>query len=460
THDKLAHQKPGSLSVSQTQFLGELDNDLASDATKISAVWNQKQQVDATDRLARANEQGLERREENLKKHSADFDQYKLDRVRKELMGRMPTSQAELVLLNSDPAQYIKNYPDTKQEAKFRERITDGFTDLAKDNKAGKQAAADAAKALDYSQKVDNLDGVNTDAVMISGLAKDAIQESEAHMKAIPAKGPERLPRMEAALNHDAAVVGINSTIRNNSDARIDRFNLSHQEVQLVYANEARGLGEDPVAKSKESVDKVIAEETEIKKGAFDAAKTAAADSDNLRKSIGSELDAAQAKLPKNLQLQRAGDIQKYKDALALQQVQTQAAVGELGADLDPKVAEAELDRGRQIIKDDLETVHPSRINAQQAGLDHQRNQARGEALVSLSNAATAVAGRAQTQGGMEYGKLVVNSLATAGQNAMDLRETVTIDRGGIQTPDSKEVQEALSKQAQLIDDKVKTIND
>src|SRR5262249_49582474 len=162
----------------------------------------------------------------------------------------------------------------------------------------------------------------------------------------IPATGKERLARMQAAVDHEAAVVGLSTVVRDNADARIARTALGHEEVRLAYAGVPVSLGDDHVGNSADNLAKVTAEETQIKRDALKDGKAAATESETLRRQMIAELDATQAKLPKPLRERQASDVQAYKDALAVQQVRTHGTVADLGADIDPKEALAQLERG------------------------------------------------------------------------------------------------------------------
>src|SRR5262249_32933161 len=170
---------------------------------------------------------------------------------------------------------------------------------------------ARATEELAYVQKVDRLDGLSTDAEMAAGLAKDALARAEPHLAAIPTKGPERLARIQAAIDNKAAIAGVATVVRDNAAARITRTNLRHQVVETYYQRVPPGLGEDPIARSAEFTAKVTADETAVKRGALNDAKTAVAASESLRTQIGAELDSAHAK---------PSDVQVYKDGLATNQ--------------------------------------------------------------------------------------------------------------------------------------------
>ena len=200
-------------------------------------------------------------------------------------------------------------------------------------------------------------------------------------MKAIAQSGPERLPRLQAAADHQSAVIGLSTVIRDNADARIGRHALSHNEVEIAYGNQPAPMFDDPVGRSAENLAKVTAEETETKRGALKDATNAVSEADQIRKDIGTELDKAQANLPKAVREQRAADVQAYKDTLALQEVRSHGVVAQLGADIDPKAAREQLEQANRIINDEMPYTHVSRTDKQQAAMQHSRNEIRAQAL-------------------------------------------------------------------------------
>lgn len=464
TQTKLANEKPGTLGVAQTQLLSEMDTELSTYAGKISAAEREKSLVKSSANLSKFSEDAVKRGKEGLQKNFESFEQKKMERVKNELWMRAAShpgsAQSEIEEFNNNPAEFAKKQPDNKEETQLRSLFNDAFKDVNGQLDEAKIRSADANKALEYTTKVDDLDGLNRDPELVTGLATDALKASEAHMKAIPQKGPERLPRLQAAMDHQAAVVAANSVVRDNADARIQRANISHQQVQLVYPS-TPGVGEaDHVGESAEFVAKVTTDETQVKRDAFDAARGAADESDKLRQSIGKELDATQTKLPKRVQEQRAPVLQAQKDQLAAQQVRLQGSVAEMGADLDPKQSQAQLQRGEEIIKQEMPAVQVSRIDKNQSAVQHARNEMRAEALADLGESSLAVAKRAQTMPGVQYGQLAVDGLGGAHRSVMNLRETLTIDGGGAASATaSKEFHAAMKDRAASITNEVDEMN-
>jgi hypothetical protein len=455
THDKLTREKPGTLSLEQTRLLAELDNDAAGEARKIAQARHQRSQADTTLDLARSNDQFVYRGQAAIEGAAQDLEKSKLARVKSDLqlrIARDPKAILELSELDENPAAYAAAQPDNAGEAAFRKKLAEAGADAAKLREGSKQALAKAEGDVAWNDKVIELGGLHTDAEMAAGLAKDAIGRSEAHLKAIPAKGPERLGRLQAAVDHQQAVLGVNTLVRDNADARIGRTMANHQAVQISQAGVAVGLGDDPVDRSAQFVAKVTAEETAVKRGAFQEAKDAAMTADALRKQVGEELDAGQAKLGKSARERQAPAVQQYKDALAVQQSRMHGSVAGMGADLEPMQAQLHLDRASEIVQTELPYEQVSRIDDQQAAVQHARNMARGDALAGIGEASLAVAERAQTMGGVEYGQLVVDSLGTASRSAGALDETLTIDAGGAgeRTADKEKVAELRARRVAI----------
>ena len=435
TQDKLNAQKPGSLSVDQTKYLAELAGDSASLASKVARERHQKSAIDTEANLARANDQMIYRGQAAIEEATKELDKKKLERIEKELAGRAlnghdAMAQSELIKFRQDPAAYAKAAPDTKGEAEFRKTLVENGATAAKLREGTKEAVAKSDADRAWSEKVSELGGLNTDAEMAAGLAKDRIAQSEAHMKAIPEKGPERLGKLEAALDHQQATLAVNGLVRNNADARIGRAVAGHQAVVISNRMAPQGL-ENYVANSAEFVDKVTAEETQVKQAAFKEAKDAAMTADSLRKKLGEEVDAQAAKQPRSVRERQAAAIQQYKDGLAVQQAGMHGRVAEMGADLEPKQAQLHLDRAGEIVKNELPYEQVSRIDDKAAQAQHARNMARGEALAALGEAGIAVAQRAGTIGGVEQGVLIHGATNTASQASRDLDHTLTIDTGG-----------------------------
>jgi hypothetical protein len=451
TNDRLTREKPGSLSVSQTALLAELDGDATTYAAKISSTASQKSQIEADSRRTNANQQSTQRLMDDLDKAYGDLDKAKRDRIETELQKKQSFGKYSNAEFPADLAAYAKNQPDSAEEAKRR---SDLDTAKATGDKILADAKTDAAKAtqrLDYSKKIDDLDGLNTPTDLATGLAKDALARSEAHMKAIPNSGPERLPRLQAAADHQSAVIGLSTVIRDNADTRIARHALGHNEVK--NANQPTPINQpmidDPVGRSADNLAKVTAEETETKRGALKDAKNAVSEADQIRKDIGTELDKARASSPKAVQEQRAADVQAYKDTLALQEVRSHGVVAQLGADIDPKAASEQLEQAGRIISDEMPYTYVSRINKQQAAMEHSRNEIRAQALADHGDASLAVAQRAQFTGGTGYGMLAVDALATARKSVGDLKETLTIDGGGAAANTAnKKLHDELTKRA------------
>lgn len=434
TSDQLTRQKPGSLSVNQTALLAELDGDATTYAAKISSTAQQKGQIEIDSRLKDRSVESIQHGRDELDKAYGEFDKAKRDRIEADVQKKWALRQISLQdfgEFQKDPAAYARKQPDSKEEAALRSQLDTAKSEGDKLLANARTQAANAKQALDYSKKIDGLDGLNTPTDLATGLAKDALARSEAHMKAIPSSGPERLPRLQAAADHQSAVIGLSTVIRDNADARIARHTLGHNEVEIAYANQPPSMMDDPVGKSAENLAKVTAEETETKRGALKDATNAVSESDRIRKNIGTELDKAQANSPKSVREQRAADVQAYKDTLALQEVRSHGVVAQLGADIDLKAAREQLEQGGRIITDEMPYTHVSRIDKQQAAMQHSRNEIRAQALADHGDASLVVAQRAQFTGGTEYGMLVVDSLATANNSAGALKETLTIDGGG-----------------------------
>ena len=452
TNEKLTRQKPASLSVNQTALLAELDGDATTYAAKISSTAHQKSQIEMDSRLKDRSQESIQRGRDELDKAYGDFDKVKRDRIEADVQKKLAfrrISMEEYAEFQKDPAAYAKKQPDSTEEAKLRSELDAAKAEGDKLLATAKTNAANAKQVLEYSKKIDDLDGLNTSPDMATGLAKDALARSEAHMKAIPTSGPERLPRLQAAADHQSAVIGLSTVIRDNADARIARHALGHNEVEIAYGNQPAPMIDDPVGRSAENLAKVTAEETETKRGALKDAKNAVSESDQIRKDIGIELDKAQATLPKAVREQRAADVQAYKDTLALQEVRSYGVVAQLGADIDPKAAREQLEQGSRIINDEMPYTHVSRIDKQQAAMQHSRNEIRAQALADHGDASLAVAQRAQFTGGTEYGMLVVDALATAHKSAGALKETLTIDGGGAAANTAnKKLHEELTKRA------------
>ena len=435
TNEKLTREKPGTLSIAQTQLLSETDTDLAVNAAKISSVERQKRLIESASDLSRFTEGSLDRSKTGLEKNFKAFEQQKLERVKGDVYRPNAGGLTDPFAINEfekNPAAFAEKAEDTPEEAEARGMYEQAFREVGEQLKDARTRSADAKTAQDISKKIDDLDGLNNDPEMVTGLAMDAIKRSEAHLNVIPEKGPERIPRLQAAMDHKAAVVAVNTVVRDNADARITRMSLSHQQVQLVYGTEPPPVGiKDSVADSAENLAKTTAEGLQAKRDAFDAARAAGDASEKLRQTVGKELDLSQSKLSKKAQEQRAPEIQQYKDSLAVQQAQVQGSVAELGADIDPKESLAQLERGNEIVKKELPYMQVSRIGKKQAAIEHARNEARGNALAGLGEAGIAVADRAQHLGTIAGGPVVMDSLASAYHSAMDLRETLAIDGGG-----------------------------
>jgi hypothetical protein len=452
TNDKLTRQKPGSLSANQTALLAELDGDTTTYAAKISSTASQKSQIEIDSRQKDLGQGSIQRQLDVLDEAHGKLVKDKRERIETDVKTRLAfrrISIEEYAEFQKDPAAYAKKQPDSAEEAQLRSVLDTAKAGGEKYLASATTEAAKAKQVLEYSKKIDDLDGLNTSPDMATGLAKDALARSEAHMKAIPKSGPERLPRLQAAADHQSAVIGLSTVIRDNADARIARHALGHNEVEIAYGNQPASMMDDPVGRSAENLAKVTAEETETKRGALKDAKNAVSESDQIRKDIGIELDKAQATLPKAVREQRAADVQAYKDTLALQEVRSHGVVAQLGADIDPKAAREQLEQGSRIINDEMPYTHVSRIDKQQAAMQHSRNEIRAQALADHGDASLAVAQRAQFTGGTEYGMLVVDALATAHKSAGALKETLTIDGGGAAANTAnKKLHEELTKRA------------
>ena len=403
-------------------------------------------------RSATANQQLAQRLVDSVDEAHGELVKEKRDRIEADVRSRLPfgrISTEEYGEFLKDPAAYAEKQPDSEEEAKRRSQLDVAKTEGAKYLANAGTEATKAKQALDYSQKIDDLDRLNTPTDLATGLAKDALARSEAHMKAIPASGPERLPRLQAAADHQSAVIGLSTVIRDNADARIARHAMSHKEVVTAYTDQPAPMGDDPVGRSEEDLAKVTAEETETKRGALKDAETAVSEADQIRKDIGTEVDKAQAALPKAVQEQRAANVQAYKDGLALQEVRSRGVVAQLGADIDPKASGEQLEQASRIIKDEMPYTHVSRIDKQQAAMQHSRNEIRAQALADQGDASLAVAQRAQFTGGTEYGMLTVDALATARKSVSELHETLTIDGGGAAADTAnKKLHEELTQRA------------
>jgi hypothetical protein len=451
-NDRLTRQKPASLSVNQTALLAELDSDATTYAAKISSTANQKSQIEIDSRMKNANQQSTQRLMGDLDKARGQLDKDKRDRIETDVKTKLAffkISIAEYAEFQNNPAAYAEKQADSEEEAKRRSDLDTAKAAGDKYLASAEKEATKAKQALEYSQKIDDLDRLNTPTDLATGLAKDALARSEAHMKAIPKSGPERLPRLQAAADHQSAVIGLSTVIRDNADARIGRHALGHNEVEIAYGNQPAPMFDDPVGRSAENLAKVTAEETETKRGALKDAKNAVSEADQIRKDIGAELDKAQANSPKAVREQRAADVQAYKDTLALQEVRSHGVVAQLGADIDPKAAHEQLEQGSRIINDEMPYTHVSRTDKQQAAMQHSRNEIRAQALADHGDAGLAVAQRAQFTGGTEYGMLVVDALATTHKSAGALKETLTIDGGGAAgNTANKERHEELTKRA------------
>src|SRR5450631_2008910 len=452
TNDRLTRQKPASLSVNQTQLLAELDGDATTYAAKISSTAHQKSQIEMDSRLKDRSQQSIQGQLDDLDKAHGDFDKAKRDRIETDVQTKRAfgkISMEEYIEFQKDPASYAKKQPDSEGEAKIRSMLDTAKAEGGKILADAEKESTKAAQLLEYSKKIDGLDGLNTSPDMATGLAKDALARSEAHMKAIPKSGPERLSHLQAAADHQSAVIGLSTVIRDNADARIASHALGHHEVEIAYGNQPAPMIDDPVGRSAENLAKVTAEETETKRGALKDAKNAVSEADQIRKDIGTELDKAQATLPKAVQEQRAADVQAYKDTLALQEVRSHGVVAQLGADIDPKAAREQLEQGSRIISDEMPYTHVSRINKQQAAMEHSRNEIRAQALADHGDASLAVSQRAQFTGGTEYGMLVMDALGTAYKSAGALKDTLTIDGGGAAANTAnKQLHEELTKRA------------
>lgn len=452
TNDRLTRQKPASLSVNQTALLAELDSDVTTYAAKISSTASQKSQIELDSRLKNASQQSIQQGRDELDKAYGDFDKAKRDRIETDVQTKLAfrkISMEEYSEFLKDPAAYAKKQPDSAEEAKLRSELDTAKSEGDKLLANARTQAANAKQALEYSKKIDDLDGLNTPTDLATSLAKDALARSEAHMKAIPKSGPERLPRLQAAADHQSAVIGLSTVIRDNADARIARHALGHNEVEIAYGNQPAPMIDDPVGRSAENLAKVKAEETETKRGALKDATRAVSESDQIRRDIGTELDKAQASSPKSVREQRAADVQAYKDTLALQEVRSHGVVAQLGADIDPKAAREQLEQGSRIINDEMPYTHVSRTDKQQAAMQHSRNEIRAQALADHGDASLAVSQRSQFTGGTEYGMLVVDALATAHKSAGALKETLTIDGGGAAgNTANKKLHEELTQRA------------
>lgn len=453
TSDRLSRQKPASLSVSQTELLAELGGDATTYAAKISSTASQKSLIEMDSRLKAANQQSTQRLRENLDKEYGEFEKGKRDRIEADVKLKLAArkiSLEEYIDYQKDPAAYAGKQADTEAEAKRRSELdvarVEGDKYLAT---AGKEAAT-AKQALEYSQKIDDLDGLNTPTDLATGLARDALARSEAHMKAIPKSGPERLPRLQAAADHQSAVIGLSTVIRDNADARIARHALGRDEVKITYGDQpVIMIGHDPIGRSEENLAKVVAEETETKRGALKDATNAVSETNRIRKDIGTELDKAQASSPKAVREQRAADVQAYKDTLALQEVRSHGVVAQLGADIDPKAAREQLEQGSRLIDDEMPYTHVSRTDKQQAAMQHSRNEIRAQALADHGDASLAIAQRTQFTGGAEHGMLAMDALAIANKSAGALQETLTIDGGGAAgNTANRQLHEELTKRA------------
>jgi hypothetical protein len=452
TNDRLTRQKPGDLSVNQTALLAELDGDATTYAAKISSTAHQKSQIEMDSRLKNANHQSTERLMDDLDKEYGKFEKDKRDRIETDVARKMAFRQISLEEYGDilkDPAAYAKRQPDSAEEAKRRSDLDAAKVNGDKYLADARTQAAAAKQLLEYSKKIDDLAGSNTPRDMATDFAKDALARSEAHMKAIPKSGPERLPRLQAAADHQSAVIGLSTVIRDNADARIARNALVHNEVEITYGNQPPSMHDDPVGRSEESLAKVTADETETKRGALKDAKNAVSEADQIRKDIGAELDKVQASSPKAVREQSAADVQAYKDTLALQEVRSHGVVAQLGADIDPKVAREQLELGSRIINDEMPYTHVSRTDKQQAAMQHSRNEIRAQALADHGDASLAIAQRTQFRGGVEHGMLAMDALAIAQNSASALKETLTIDGGGAAgNTANKPLHEELTKRA------------
>ncbi|HEU0202367.1 MAG TPA: hypothetical protein VFR86_18295 [Burkholderiaceae bacterium] len=434
THDKLTREKPGSLSVEQTRLLVELGGDAHVLTSKISTVHHQKNDVEVKQALLHEQKLSAQQMREQVHKQLDAFRKAKIERLREKLnddMARKPEAFVELQKLDQNPVAYAESQPNTAAEQPRHAELTDALRKLDTVLPALEKEVVNADTESAYMQKVDELDGRSTDAEMAADLAKGALARAETHVAAIPAKGPERLARLQAAADHKAAVIGVATVVRDNADARIARTSLRHQVVETHHRREAAAMGDDPIAhgnaadaiaKSAAAIDKVTADETEVKRGALNDAKGAATATAALRTQIGTELTGARAK---------PSEVQAYKDALAVRQTRMHGTVAELAADVDPQEAKAQLERAASIIADELPYEHVSRTDKQQSDAQHARNEARGEAQASLGEAGIAVADRASKAGGVDYGVLVVDALGSAHKGAAGVHHTLVIDGGG-----------------------------
>ena len=425
THDQLTREKPGMLSVEQTKLLAELGGDAYALSSKIAAVHHQKNDAEVAQSLAHEQKLTAQQAKDNVTKELGEFQEAKIARLQGELEKRVsfdPNATRELAKLHEDPVKYADAHADTEAEKPRHEALTAAQRNLDAVLPTLQKQEARAADELAYMQKVDQLDGTNTDAEMAAGLAKDALARAEPHMAAIPAKGPERLARMQAAIDNKTAIAGVATIVRDNADARIARTNERQLVLETYHQRVRPALGDDSVAKGAAFAAKVTADETEVKRAALSDAKAAASASESLRKQMGAELDNVRGK---------PAEAQAYKDALAAHQARMHGTVAELAADIDPKEANAQLDRAARVIADELPVTQVARLDTQQAQLQHGRNLARGEALATLGEAGIAVANRASRAGGIDNGSLVVEALGTAHRSALALKETLTIEGGG-----------------------------
>src|SRR5215203_5020708 len=143
-----------------------------------------------------------------------------------------------------------------------------------------------------------------------------------------------------------------------------------------------------------------------------------------------------------------------------MQQVRTQGGIAEMGADLDPKESLTQLDFGNKIVQEELPLSQVARLDKKQAAIDHARNEARADALATLGESGIAIARRAQTKGGVEYGTLVVDALDRAGSNGAEVHRTLTVDGGGAsEATASKEFHKDIKARADGILNSVNEMN-
>ena len=81
---------------------------------------------------------------------------------------------AEYAKFQNSPAAYAEKQADSTEEAKRRSDLDTAKAAGKKYLASAEEEAAKAKQVLEYSQKIDDLDRLNTPIDLVTGLAKDA----------------------------------------------------------------------------------------------------------------------------------------------------------------------------------------------------------------------------------------------------------------------------------------------